>query len=92
MTSSFLASNSSTSQLADIYHPLQNCACGEAKYTAAPAASSTLSPKISYVSLIVEFGEESEIGDGSKINVPVSSQKWRVSGGLSDISVYIIPG
>jgi len=41
MTSSFLVSNSSTSQLADIYRPLKNCACGEAKYTAAPAASST---------------------------------------------------
>lgn len=80
MTSSFLASNSSTSQLADIYRPLKNWACGEAKYTAAPAASSTSSPKINYVSLVVGFGKESEIGDGSKINVPVSSQKWRVSG------------
>ena len=80
MTSSFLASKSSTSQLADIYRPLKNRACGEAKYTAAPAASSTLSPKISYVSVIVEFDKESEIGDGSKTNVPVSSQKWRASG------------
>jgi len=67
MTSSFLASNSSTSQLADIYRPLKNCACGEAKYRAAPAASSTSSSKINYVSLVVGFGKESEIGDDSEL-------------------------